>query len=411
MGMRFSGAARDGETAAQPRGGLGYAGLVALVALLSMTSQLSTDLYMPSLPAMTQDLATTQALTSHTMTVFFLSMSVGMLVFGPISDMVGRRAVLLSGGAVGLAACAACALAPSIEALLALRVVQGLGCGALVAVSTALIKDCFEGRRMAKAIGATQAIAMIAPVVAPLAGAAVLHVAGWRGNFVVLAVLIAVSLAFVVAMKETLPREARARGRVSASFGEMRHLLRSKGFTFALVAGGLFTTPFTAYLGVASYVYEDCFGLSPTAFGVVFAITAVSPVVGSLLYARIEGRLGRKRTVAVAYALCAVDAVFFVVLGAASPLTFMASIVVYTFLAAVFRPLLTNALLAPLSDGAGAASSLINFAFTAFGCIGLVVGSAGWATVIVGMQVVLVASLVISAALWACALRCDPSPV
>lgn len=397
-------------TGVRQHGGLGIVGIIVLISLLSMVAQLSSDLYMPALPSITAGLQTTQALTSHTITVFFLFMAIGTLVLGPTSDKFGRKPVLLVCGLVAMLSCAACALAPNIETMLALRALQGVGSGGLVSLATTLAKDCFIGDRMAQVIGITQAISMIAPIVAPLAGAAILQLAGWRMDFVVLAVLLAVCFIMICVLKETLPEGERVSGSVLSSFSGLGSLLRQRRFVLTLLAGSLFIVPFMAYIGTASYVYEDYFGLSATMFSIIFAVTALASIAGPLVFARLAAHIDEGRVMWVALAASALSCVVLLVLGGRFPLAFMLGIMLYIFFATIVRPMLTNALLAPLTEGAGAASALINFAFVAIGCLGIVFGSAGWGSIVTGIQVVMVGALVLSALLWLLASR-QPKPL
>lgn len=386
-------------------GGLGVVGIIVLISLLSMVAQLSSDLYMPALPAITEGLSTSQALTSHTITVFFLFMSIGTLFLGPASDKFGRKPVLVCCGVLATVSCAACALAANIGIMLALRALQGIGSGGLVSIATTLAKDCFAGTRMAQVIGITQAISMIAPIVAPLAGAAILEFADWRVEFLVLAALLVVALVLIFALRETLPENQRVQGSVLSSFSGLVVLVRQPRFVLVLLSGSFFIIPFMAYIGTASYVYEDYFGLSATMFSVIFAVTAIASISGPLVFARLAGHVRESRVMAVSYMAAIISCAVLLAGGGHVWLAFMLGIMLYVFFCTIVRPMLTNALLAPLAEGAGAASALVNFAFVAIGCLGIVVSSAGWESIVVGIQVTMAGSLLVSAVLWALSRR------
>lgn len=375
-------------------------GTILVIAVLSMVPQFASDLYMPGLPTITEQLHTTQALTSHTMTVFFFFMAVGTLTLGPLSDKYGRRPVLVSCTAVALLSCLACAFAPTIELLLALRALQGLGSGGMVAIATALAKDCFDGESLSMVLGVAQAVSMIAPVMSPLAGVVLLELFGWRSSFVFLALLLAITLVAALSLGETLPKERRIEGSAFAAFGGIAYLLRNRKFVLTLLAMGVFMAPFMAYLSVASYVYIDFFGLPEVAFSLIFAVSALASIAGPLFSAGRAGKIGVRKVMNAALIVTALDLLLLATLGTQSPYLFMAGIMVFLFCATVVRPMFTGELLAPLEEGVGAASSLINFTCTLLGCLGMLIGSAGWGNVVVGLDAVLAGSLAVSVVAW-----------
>lgn len=377
---------------------------ILIIAILSMVPQFASDLYMPGLPTITQQLDTTQALTSHTMTVFFLFMAVGTLVWGSLSDKYGRRPVLMGCAAIAFASCLACAFAPSIETLLVLRALQGLGSGGMVAISTALAKDCFEGNKLTKVLGIAQAVAMIAPVVSPLMGVLLLELFGWRSSFVFLAILLAFTLVAALQLGETLPASKRASGSVLSVFAGVGRLLRDGSFMLRLAAMGMFMAPFMAYLSLASYVYIDFYGMSEVAFSIIFAISALASIAGPLFSSSIGASVGPRKIMQGSLAIAAASLAALVFAGSLSPFVFMVSLMAFLFCATVVRPLFTGVLLAPLTDGVGVASSLINFACTLFGCLGMLLGSAGWANVVEGVEFVMAGALLVSLVTWCASL-------
>ncbi|MBQ3106050.1 MAG: MFS transporter, partial [Eggerthellaceae bacterium] len=343
-------------------------GTIALIALLCMTPPLSTDLYMPGLPALTEELGASQTLASFTMTVFFICMAIGMLLLGPLSDRHGRKPVLLC--CVGAATCLslACVFAQNIESLIAFRALQGLGAGGMIAVSTALIKDCFEGRRMATALAVTQAISLIAPIVAPLMGVAILQSFGWRGTFAALAVLMGLSLTGSLLLQETLPREKRLEGSVLQPFRNLGTFARQPIFIGFLTASALVASPYMGYINVSSYIYIDLFGVSENAFGLYFAAASLVAGGGALLYMRFPQTPVAKSlifTIAITF-VCGIG---FLAMGSLGPVAFLLCFIPIALLSTFIRPMVTNYLLTKVQENAGAASSLINFLSSAIGCL------------------------------------------
>ena len=161
--------------------------IIVLIAFMNMIVPLSLDMYLPAVPHMTAAFNTTESTVNLTLVGFFFFMAIGTLIFGPLSDKYGRRGLLVAGTLVYTIFSAACALATSIWLLIIARVLQALGAGCMVAISTAMIKDCFDRRTRNTILAVVQAMAVIAPMLAPIVGAFIVTHAGWRATFAVLA--------------------------------------------------------------------------------------------------------------------------------------------------------------------------------------------------------------------------------
>ncbi|WP_382050843.1 MFS transporter [Streptomyces aureoversilis] len=174
---------------------------------------------MPALPQMTGDLHTDASGVQLTLTAFLIGVGLGQLVLGPLSGRCGRRVPLLAGGVACVVTTAFCALAPSLEWLVALRFVQGFSGAAGVVIGRAVIADVPRGETAARLFGVVMALTGLAPVVAPVAGGVVIENGGWRTVFWVLATATVLAVAVAaVAVPESLPgtgavREARSRRR------------------------------------------------------------------------------------------------------------------------------------------------------------------------------------------------------
>ena len=167
---------------------LGKAGLVLFITLMNMFIPLSTDLYLPALPSMSEILDAPTALTNLTLVAFFFFYAVGTLFWGPMSDKYGRKKILTVGAVLYTAASMLCALAPDVYVLIGARVAQGIGAGAITAVSMALIKDCYSGKTRESILAVVQTVAGLAPMLAPVVGAFLLKFTDWRGSFWLLTV-------------------------------------------------------------------------------------------------------------------------------------------------------------------------------------------------------------------------------
>ena len=375
------------------------AGLIALITILSMIPPLSTDLYMPALPEMTAYFHTTSTLMSFTMTVFFIFMAIGILILGPMSDKYGRKPVLIASISISLIFSAACAFAPNILLLILARGASAFGAGGMVAISTALIRDSYEGKAMSKVLSVTQAFMLIAPMLAPVLGALILEVADWKMTFIVLAALTGVSLAGAFLLQETLPANQRTQSSTLQSILGLRKVAKNPNFTSLLLVGAIIAAPFMAYLALASYIYIDGFGVSETTFSMYFALNAAASILGPVMYMRF-GAGSVKKAINAGIIVSIISAVLILTVGDAAPIIFLLSYILYSVVTSYFRPLISDLLLSATKTDVGAASSVMNFGFTVIGSIGMVVGSLGWSSYTGGLGITMLIFISITILVW-----------
>ncbi|EYT63443.1 multidrug MFS transporter [Curtobacterium flaccumfaciens UCD-AKU] len=262
------------------------------LALIVGVSPFATDMYIPALPAIARDLGTTPGAVQLSLTAFLVAFAVGQLLVGPVSDGIGRRPLLVAGTALFALASVGCALAPDVVTLVVARVAQGLAGAAGAVAGRAMVSDVTSGTRMAKVFGTLAAINAIGPVVAPLAGGAVLTIGTWRLMFVVLAVLGAVFfVAVVLRFRETLPPERRGGVGFAANGRRIRELLAIPRFRAYVLSGVLSTVGFFAYIATSSFVFQSEYGFSEGLYTLVFATNASMMIITTLLFGRLVGRV------------------------------------------------------------------------------------------------------------------------
>ena len=375
------------------------AGLITLISILSMIPPLSTDLYMPALPDMTVYFNTTSTLMSFTMTIFFIFMAIGILILGPMSDKYGRKPVLIASISISMIFSAACAFAPNITLLIVARAASAFGAGGMVAISTALIKDSYEGKAMSKVLSVTQAFMLIAPMLAPVLGAIILKVADWKMTFIVLSILTSFSLVGALLLQETLPVKERTQSSTIQTILGLRKVAKNPNFSSLLLVGALIAAPFMAYLALASYIYIDGFGVSETTFSMYFASNAATSILGPVMYMRF-GAGSVKKVINVGIIVAIISAILILTVGNASPIIFLLSYVLYSVMTSYFRPLISDLLLSSTKTDVGAASSVMNFGFTVIGSIGMVVGSLQWSSYTGGLAITMLIFISLTTTVW-----------
>lgn len=269
--------ARVPETASVDRSaGRRYVQLVLVLGALGTIGPFTIDTYLPALPELSRELGATDAQAQATLSGLLLGLGLGQLLIGPLSDAIGRRKPLLAGLVLHALMSVLCALAPSIQLLIAARFLQGLAGAAVAVISMAMVRDLFTGVRAAQLFSRLMLVLGVGPIVAPSLGSALLTVMSWRGIFVVLATaaLLMLALAFF-ALPETLPTQRRRRMSVVGSLRTYGMLFSDRLFlVLVLMSGLVFATTF-AYIAGSSFILQDLYGLSPQQFGLAFTVNSI----------------------------------------------------------------------------------------------------------------------------------------
>jgi len=284
--------------------------LVLILGALSAMGPLSIDFYLPGLPELSDDLHASASQAQLTLTACLAGLAVGQLLAGPLSDRLGRRPPLLIGLACYAAASLACALSPTIYALVLLRLVQGFaGAGAIV-IARAIVRDLRSGAAAARLYSVLMLVTGLAPMLAPILGGQLLQVMSWRGLFVGLAAAgVLLLLGSVSWLAETLPPAMRHGGTWRETKGTFHRLAGDRVFVgYALVLGLSFGEMF-AYIAGSPFVLEDVYGVSPQLFAVVFGVNALGIVACSQLNGLLVGRFGPTRLLAAGLAVGGVGGV------------------------------------------------------------------------------------------------------
>jgi MFS transporter, DHA1 family, multidrug resistance protein len=339
-----------------------------LTAIVGMGA-FSIDTFLPSLPAMMRALGSGVGAAQLTVTLFLVSFAAAQLVFGPLSDRVGRRAALLGGLTLYLAGAAGSFFAPSMPALVAARVLQGLGGGSGPVLSRAVVRDVHPPHQAARVLALMAIAQAIAPMVAPILGGSLQAHFGWRSPFLFMMALGGVFLAVaLVALQETSPHHAPPGGaarpeRVGLADG-LGRLARHRAFVACVLAVTLVFGGQFAFISGSAFVFMGVLGLTPRAYGFAFALVAFGIMTGSLLAARYTIDVGAPRMIARGAALAAAAGLAMAILvatGHAGAAGLLVSMYLYAVGTGIVMPNGMAAAIAPFPHMAGLASAVLGF--------------------------------------------------
>ena len=276
---------------------------VALVAMLFATIAISIDAMLPALPEIAATLSPDAPNAAQlVVTSFVLGMGIGTLFTGPLSDAFGRKRVILIGSGLYALAALACYFAPSLEVLLAARLLQGLAAAAPRTVAIAMVRDLFSGREMAKIMSFVMMIFTIVPALAPLMGQGIIALGGWHAIF--LAYILFAGLAMLwlgLRQPETLPVENRRPLHLATLWSGTKQLFTHRIVVVTTLLQTLTLACLFATLSSLQGIFESQFDRAET-FPLWFAVIAVASMGGSLLNSRIVMTLGMRRVVQRTYA-------------------------------------------------------------------------------------------------------------
>jgi DHA1 family bicyclomycin/chloramphenicol resistance-like MFS transporter len=380
--------------------------LIVFLVFTQMFGMFATDMYSPALPMMATYFSTNAAMVNLTIAGFFAFQLLGMLVFGPISDKFGRKPALLFGAFLFTISSLGCIFAPTIELFLALRLLQAIAGGAGSVVSMAVIRDCFDGSTRENVLLWMQAIFVLGPIAAPLIGGQLLLFFSWRATFVVLTILGAIGCAMTFIFQESLPAELKLSGSVLSSFRGIPQVFKDRAFIWFMAATmACSALPFTAYLMVASYIYETGFGLTPQQYSYMFGLTVAISALGLPLFKFLRPRVNLRHLTTFIICVFGVMGVAILVLGLRSVWAFFACVAIIQIFGTVIRPYTTNILLGMCTRDIGAASSVMNCSFSVIGLVGTIPVLAINSGHAIGVSILYVVGAVASGVLWIGLLR------
>ncbi|MHA3702662.1 multidrug effflux MFS transporter [Jatrophihabitans sp. YIM 134969] len=366
--------------------------LIVILGALTALGPLTVDTYLPALPAITEDLHTTDGAVGLTLTATLIGFALGQLLVGPLSDSIGRRRPILAGAALHVVASVACALAPNIATLTAFRVVEGMAASGAAVVAMAIVRDVAQGRAFLVMMSRLLLVMGAAPVLAPTLGSQVLRFTEWRGVFVMLAVIGSVVLVVTAfLLPESLPAAARRRGGIGASTRAYGALFRDRSFVGLALVAGLSMSAVFGYVSGSSFVMQQTYGLSVQEFGLAFGAGSVALIVGTQLNPRLTARWSSAGVLGVALVLALLGGVGVIVAattGVAGLVGLLIPLWVVLFGVGVVLPNAPALALNGKGESAGTAAALLGAAqFGVAGLVGPVFGAVGVTATTMGLVI------------------------
>ena len=267
--------------------------IALLLGLLSAIGPFAIDMYLPALPAIGRSLNADIGQVQWSLTAFFLSIGAGQLLYGPLADRLGRKPPLLFGLALFLAASIGCALTRDMQLLILLRFAQGLGAAAGMAIPRAIVRDLHTGTDAARLMSLLMLVFSVSPILAPLAGSAVIAASGWRGVFWAVALAAVAGLALTACcLKETRPPAQRLDSGLGSALAGYARLLGDRDFMGLVLIGSFALGGFFVYLANSPFVLIEHYGLTPTQYSLAFALNALSFIAASQFVGPLGERYG-----------------------------------------------------------------------------------------------------------------------
>ena len=382
---------------------LGARSFFACILAIDLIVILAIDMYAPALPSMQETFNVSIGYLNLTMFAFFFISAFATFLVGPASDCVGRKPLFVAATVLFTVASAGCAASPSVELLVAFRVLQGISVGATQTLVTALIQDAFAPNSVQTAMTFLQSLVIIGPVFAPFLGTFILSVTNWRGVFGILAGLGAAAVALSLLITETHKvgegegeGEGAALHPASSSVAQAlakvtrgcKELASSKSFLSLALIMGFAGVPFFAFIAVVSYILMNDFGLSYAGYSVIYAAASLLDCIAPFVYLALSKRLPNKRILRLCFVLIAVSGIALVAVGKLSPLLFFLAFAPYALAEGIVRPLAYVDLLNQPPSRVGSASALANFSYTLITAVATVVATLEWPSLIVGLGII-----------------------
>ncbi|MGB8600802.1 MAG: multidrug effflux MFS transporter [Rhizomicrobium sp.] len=336
--------------------------VLAILSMLMGFASISTDFYLPAMPAMSRSLHAAPGMIELTISSYLIGFSIGQLFWGPIGDRYGRRTIVAIGLVLFVIGSAGCALSGSALAMIGWRMVQAVGACAGVVLARAMVRDLYQGPRAAQMLSTLMTVMAIAPLVGPSLGGQIVALSGWHMIFWMLVAIGLVTLALLYTIPETLPvtrRNPEPIYRAMLRYGELLRRPRLLGYAGV---GGFFYAASYAYIAGSPFTYISYYHVPEQLFGLLFALNISGIMVSNVINARLVMRYGYDRILAFGTVMATLFAVIIGIVCLTGMGGFWGLVVSLFLFVATTGFIVANAITGALADypeRAGAVSALI----------------------------------------------------
>lgn len=285
--------------------------LILILGSLTAFGPLSMDMYLPALPTVASDLYTTTSNTQLSLTACLIGLAFGQLLFGPLSDQIGRRKPLLVSLSIYAIASLLCGLTSSIELLILLRFIQGFSGSAGIVIARASTRDLYSGKELTKFIALLALVNGAAPILAPIFGGVLLRFAPWHTIFYTLAVVGTIMLLIVLfKLPETLAAENRRKGGFTTIFSSFPIIFKDHLFMRLATIQALIMTSMFAYIAGSPFVLQKMYSLSAQGFSASFAINGLGIIIATQVTARLAVYIAEEKLMKMGVTIISIASVF-----------------------------------------------------------------------------------------------------
>jgi MFS transporter, DHA1 family, multidrug resistance protein len=350
--------------------------IMVFVALIASFPPLSTDLYLPALPTMSEQLGCSVWWVNMSISVFFIFVSTSSFIWGPLSDKYGRKMMLLIGVPLFILSSVFCMFSQNVYQLIIARILQATGAGAAMAVNLAIVKDVFPGKKRESTLAMAAVLNGMIPVIAPSIGSLIIKFLSWQWIFGLLAIIGIMVFIFVLFLKET----CREYSDVSTFKTTLRLfvVLKNPNFFRLLIVFSIVSIPLLAFIGVSSFIFIQRFGLSAETYSFYFGAIAANYVIGGPIYLLLQKFFRPIPIITASYLGSILSGIMMLTIGQTSPVLFAISVALGYLCVSISRPPSNSLLLEQQDKDTGSASSLIQAIFVLTGAFGMMFISYDW---------------------------------